>query len=100
MWKNSEITAVLDWKEAGYGDPGVDVAYALMELHLVGEPEATEEFLRVYETRCGSPVVNLYFWALAAAVRPMEQPEGWISDEPFQGRYREFVNWALVGIKK
>jgi aminoglycoside phosphotransferase (APT) family kinase protein len=99
LWDGGEISAVLDWEEAGYGDPGVDVAYALMELHLVGEPEAADEFLRVYEARSGCPVANLHFWSLAAAVRPMEQPEGWISDEPFQGRYREFVRRALAGIK-
>jgi aminoglycoside phosphotransferase (APT) family kinase protein len=98
LWSDDEITAVLDWEEAGYGDPGIDVAYALMELYLVGQPEAAKEFLQTYERLSGNPVANLHFWALAAAVRPIELPEGWISDEPYQSRFRAFVQWALAGI--
>jgi hypothetical protein len=76
------------------------VAYALMDLYLVGASEAAEEFLRVYEALRGGPVANLHFWALAAATRPMAQPEGWIDNEPFQGRFRAFVQWALAGINR
>jgi aminoglycoside phosphotransferase (APT) family kinase protein len=100
LWENGEISAVIDWEEAGFGDPGVDMAYALRELYFVGAPEVAEEFLRTYESRSGSPVANFHFWALAAAVRLMEIPDSWISEEPFQHRYREFLRWAMIGINQ
>lgn len=99
LWEDDEISAVIDWEEAGYGDPGVDVAYALMDFYLIGQLDAWAEFLRAYEAARGGPVPNLHFWALAAAARPIHRPEGWISEEPFISRHREFVQWALEGVQ-
>ena len=44
---------MLDWEEAGYGHPAADVAYARMGYCIEGEPEAADEFLRVYEQAAG-----------------------------------------------
>jgi aminoglycoside phosphotransferase (APT) family kinase protein len=68
---------VIDWEEAAYGDPAVDLAYARMNMILMGLPEAAEEFLRIYELETGRPVKNLGFWELAASVRPMIDPVDW-----------------------
>ena len=40
-----DITAVVNWEDSGYGDPGVDVAYCRMELFLEGMNDAADEFL-------------------------------------------------------
>ncbi len=40
LWKEGEISAVLDWEEAACGDPIIDVAYARMNMFLMGLPEA------------------------------------------------------------
>jgi aminoglycoside phosphotransferase (APT) family kinase protein len=81
LWHKNEISAVIDWEEAAYGDPAVDVAYARMNILLMGLPEAADEFLRVYESEMRRPVKNLGFWELAASVRPMIDPEDWSVDE-------------------
>lgn len=77
LWHENEISAVIDWEEASYGDPAYDVAYARMNMILMGLPEAADEFLRVYEFETGSKIKNLGFWELASAVRPMTDPVDW-----------------------
>ena len=91
LWEGSHIAAVVDWEEAAYGDPGIAVAYCRMDIFLLGLREAAEEFLRVYKVEAGGRVANLGFWELAAAVRPMYNPEGWITESPAKERFREFI---------
>ena len=80
LWHKNEISAVLDWEEAAYGDPAIDVAYARMNMFLMNLPEAADEFLRVYESETGGKIENLGFWELAASVRPMIDPIDWKVD--------------------
>ena len=82
LWHENEISAVIDWEEAAYGDPAVDIGYALMNMTLMGLPEAADKFLQVYESEIGAPVKNLGFWELAAAVRPMINAQDWRIDRP------------------
>jgi aminoglycoside phosphotransferase (APT) family kinase protein len=78
LWDGGWISAVLDWEDAGYGDPGIDVAYCYMHLFLSGMSGAADEFLRAYEVETERPVANLGFWGLAAATRPMSDPLRWM----------------------
>jgi len=91
LWDEGRIVAVIDWEEAALGDPGIDVAYARMDMVLLGLPDAAEVFLRAYEEATGRSVANLGFWQLVAAARPMFAPEGWITDSPAAERFGEFV---------
>jgi aminoglycoside phosphotransferase (APT) family kinase protein len=95
LWDRGRITAVVDWEEAAYGDPGIDVAYSRMEMFLNGmSRRAADEFLNIYETEMGRRVANLGFWELAAAARPMFNPAGWITESPAQERFRQFIEGA------
>ena len=95
LWEANEISAVIDWEEAAYGDPAVDVGYALMNMMLMGLPDAADEFLRVYETQTGGPLKNLGFWELAAAVRPLTDPEDWkINRSPGRNIFQTFLEVA------
>jgi aminoglycoside phosphotransferase (APT) family kinase protein len=100
LWENGVICGVLDWEEVGCGDAGIDVAYQLMELALVGEEEAAETFLQIYEAAVGKKVANLAFWKLAVAVRPIKRPDDWIDSSPFQERFRRFVRTALDTLER
>jgi aminoglycoside phosphotransferase (APT) family kinase protein len=93
------IVTVLDWGEAGYGDPGIDVAYCLMDFVLSGLDQPAIEFLSAYTSSAG-PVANLALWKLAAAVRPIYLPEGWIDHSPVRERFRSFVQEAVEEAKK
>lgn len=95
LWDKGVISAVVDWEEAAQGDPGIDVAYCRMDMILCGMGEAADEFLAVYEKETDKPVSNLGFWELAAAVRPMFNPDGWISESPSKERFADFVDAAI-----
>lgn len=95
LWDQDRISAVVDWEEASQGDPAIDVAYCRMEMFLVGMKEAADTFLEIYETETGKPVSNLGLWELAAAVRPIFNPVGWISESPAKERFAEFVDAAI-----
>ena len=95
LWQEGEISSVLDWEEAACGDSAIDVAYARMNMFLMGLPEAAEAFLRTYEAESGRKTENLAFWELAAAVRPMVDPADWEVDrEPKGGRFLQFMQAA------
>ena len=66
-----------------------------MDMILCGMGKAADEFLSVYEKEMGRPVSNLGFWELAAAVRPMLTPDGWISDSPSKEHFADFVDAAI-----
>lgn len=95
LWHEGVISAVLDWEEAAQGDPGIDVAYCRMDMILNGMNEAADAFLAAYEREMGQPVANLGFWELAAAVRPIFSPDGWISESPARERFADFVDAAV-----
>ena len=95
LWYEGEISAVLDWEEAACGDPVIDVAYARMNMILMGVPEAAVEFLRVYEAETGHPAENLGFWEMAAAVRPMVDPGDWeVAGPPRMDVFQQFISTA------
>lgn len=62
LWNHGQITVVVDWEEAAYGDPGIDVAYCLMEMVIMGFIDEAAEFQSVYKAETGHPVANLTFW--------------------------------------
>jgi aminoglycoside phosphotransferase (APT) family kinase protein len=83
LWDRGRIAAVVDWEEAGYGDPGIDVAFCRMDMFLNGMGRrAADEFLNVYEAEMGRQVANLGFWELAAGARQTYDPEGLIPGSP------------------
>jgi aminoglycoside phosphotransferase (APT) family kinase protein len=95
LWKEGEISAVLDWEEAACGDPVIDVAYARMNMYLMGLPVAADEFLHAYEGETGHTAENLGIWEMAAAARPMDAPEAWNMDqEVIAKRFHQFVEEA------
>lgn len=95
LWDKGVISAVVDWEEAAQGDPGIDVAYCRMDMILCGMSEAADAFLETYENEMGKSVANLGFWELAAAVRPMFNPDDWISESPAKERFADYVDAAI-----
>jgi aminoglycoside phosphotransferase (APT) family kinase protein len=105
LWHQGNISAVVDWEEAARCDPAYDLAYTRMELFLLGLDEAAKVLLEVYEAETGRRVENLAFWELAASVRSMPDPAGWIpewasfgkidfTDQIVRERLRRFIQAA------
>ncbi|HAL47629.1 MAG: hypothetical protein CL694_15710 [Chloroflexi bacterium] len=78
LWLDGQVSAVLDWDAAGYGDPALDVGYFRMNMYLRGIKEAADIFLERYESESGAAVRNLGFWELARAAGPLPEPGRWI----------------------
>lgn len=94
LWDGGEISAVVDWEEAAWGDPEIDAAYLLMELSLIGMDRTRGVFLEAYEAALGRRPENLALWELCAAARPMFSPDGWVSDSPAKERFVQFIDDA------
>jgi aminoglycoside phosphotransferase (APT) family kinase protein len=100
LWHEGEISAILDWEEAACGDPIIDVAYARLNMALMGLPEAAEEFLHIYESESGHRAINLGFWEMAATVRPMFAPLEWqVDGSPGRDLLRQFMVEAKQKVK-
>jgi aminoglycoside phosphotransferase (APT) family kinase protein len=102
LWQGNRIVAIVDWEEAAFGDTAYDVAYARLDITMLGYGHVADELLRVYEDEMGCPAKNLGLWELAAAVRPLF---GWgdeIYKSPAKERLEGFLAQAIkrVGIKK
>lgn len=91
LWHEGHISAVVDWEEAGFGDAAIDVAYCRMQLYLEGLDDAAETLLQVYEQESGKQIVNLGLWELAAAARPMTDPDGWFTRPFMRERFQHFI---------
>jgi len=74
LWEGGEIAAVIDWEEAGFADPGLDLAYTRMDLTLRGMHDAAAHLVQVYEDEIGHSTENLALWELAAGTRLMPDP--------------------------
>lgn len=94
LWLDGEISAVVDWEEAAYGDPAYDVAYCRTEFFLEGLDEAAETFTQVYKQQTGHALENLALWELASSVRPMTDPTGWFTRPHMEERFRKFIENA------
>jgi aminoglycoside phosphotransferase (APT) family kinase protein len=106
LWDGDRITAVVDWEEAAYGDPAIDVAYLCMGLIVEGLSKEADEFLTTYEAAAARRVENLGYWELAAAARNMPDPAqwddewaalgGWVESKDLKRqRFRQFIAEAL-----
>jgi aminoglycoside phosphotransferase (APT) family kinase protein len=97
LWSQGRISAVVDWEEAAFGDPAIDVGYCRMNMLLRGMTQAADEFLKTYEIETGREAANLAFWELAAAARPMIDPPDWeIDAPPGSDRFCQFIESALL----
>ncbi len=94
LWRADEISAVVDWEEAGYGHPAADVAYCRMGYFIEGLPEAAETFLRVYEAAAGWTLTDLPLFELAASARPMTDPTDWFAYPYMEEGFRRFIAGA------
>lgn len=92
--------AVIDWEDAGTGDPLTDLANGRLEIAMFGGQEAMAEFTGRY--RSLMPTVddtNLPCWDSCAALRPAGQMSSWGFDAAtltrLRDEHRAFVRQAL-----
>ena len=99
LWCRGQISGLVDWDAASYGDPALDVAYFRMNMYLRGIKEAADIFLDYYESESG-PVENLAFWELACAARPLPAPALWLPEYYEKGDVSAIVNRAETDFRE
>lgn len=99
LWKDNEITAIIDWEDAEIGDPFADVANCRLELLWTFGTDAMREFTNRYQSLTTFDFSTLPYWDLIAALRPAFKLSKWGLDDltkrQMQERHSVFVEQAI-----
>lgn len=100
LWREGRLVGVLDWEDAAWGSPLLDLAIARLDacfaFGIGAEDRLAQAYFRLHpELR----VPELALWDLVAALRPMGQLELWAGDPHKAGvwrtRMRTFIEHAF-----
>ncbi|HSX05704.1 MAG TPA: phosphotransferase [Candidatus Saccharimonadales bacterium] len=100
IWKHNKLAGIIDWEDAGYGDPLADLGNGRLEILMFFGPEASETFTNHYQSLMPAlDYGNLPYWDLCAALRPAGKMAEWGLDgetlQKFQNGHRHFVDQAI-----
>lgn len=99
LWKEGQVTAILDWEDAAVGDPLADVANTRLELLWALGVEAMETFTTAYRAIAPIDFSKLSYWELYAALRPAGKLQSWGLEKDIETTMRErhhrFVQQAI-----
>lgn len=68
LWDEHSCVALIDWKSAGVGDPGLDLGRLRMNMAIRYGHDAAEQVLRGWEAETGHPAANLPYWDAVSAL--------------------------------
>ncbi len=80
LWKDGQLAAVIDWEDSALGDPLSDVAVARLDVLWAFGVEAMHDFTQQYRAATALDWVDLPYWDLAAALRPIGKFTTWALD--------------------
>lgn len=111
VWNDGELTAVVDWEDAEFGDPLADLAICRLDSLLILGREPMEAFTERYLSATGINTAHLPCWDLCAALRAAPAIATWAAHFPALGRpditeesmdaaLQEFVENALARLPK
>lgn len=69
LWRDGKLAAVIDWEDAGLGDPLVDLSISRLDLAWIFGTEAMDSFTEQYRSRMPIDYTDLAYWDLVAALR-------------------------------
>lgn len=67
-WDGDTCIALIDWKDAGAGDPGVDLGQLRMQMSIQYGLDAAGYVLDGWQIETGRPAENLPYWDIVAAL--------------------------------
>jgi aminoglycoside phosphotransferase (APT) family kinase protein len=77
LWTGDTCTALIDWKTAGAGHPGVDLGGLRLQLALHYGPDAAELVLRGWRRESGRDAEAMPYWDAIAALNTPTELQGW-----------------------
>jgi aminoglycoside phosphotransferase (APT) family kinase protein len=93
IWRDGRIAALLDWEDAGVGDPLADVGNARLELLWAFGAAAVEIFTATYRARAATTPWDhrLALWDLIAVARLVPRLDGFGLDDQALGARRDLA---------
>ena len=96
LWKDGQLVAIIDWEDAGLGDPLADVANSRLEILWAFGIEAMQHFTQQYQSITPIDFTNLPYWDLCAALRRVAQIAQWGLDDTTERTMRERHRWFVT----
>ncbi len=67
LWSGDTCVTLIDWKNAGVGDPGVDLGQLRMKMAIQYGLDAPDHVLHGWQRESGQPATNVAYWDVVAA---------------------------------
>jgi aminoglycoside phosphotransferase (APT) family kinase protein len=77
LWQCDRCVAVIDWKTAGVGDPGVDLGSLRMQMALQYGQDAPAHVLEGWQRQVGRAAIAVPYWDAVAALNTPTVMHGW-----------------------
>lgn len=77
LWDGDRCVALIDWKTAGVGHPGVDLGSLRMQMALQYGQDAPAHVLEGWERQTGRPAIAVSYWDAVAALNTPTVLHGW-----------------------
>jgi aminoglycoside phosphotransferase (APT) family kinase protein len=95
LWRDGALVGIIDWEDAGIGDPLADVGNSRLEILWSLGTDAMRAFTERYQALTAWDVANLPYWDLCAALRLRRFPE-WAADAAAEQTKREQYRWFIT----
>ena len=77
LWEGDQCVALIDWKTAGVGDPGVDLGSLRMQMALQYGLDAPAHVLEGWQRQAGWAAIAVPYWDAVAALNTPTVMDGW-----------------------
>ncbi len=77
LWQDGRLVAVLDWEDAGLGDPLADVACARVELCCMRDAQTAAQFTAAYGACAPLDMARLVGWDLFVSTAALQYMDSW-----------------------
>jgi aminoglycoside phosphotransferase (APT) family kinase protein len=78
LWDGDRCVALIDWKTAGVGDPGVDLGSLRMQMAIGYGQEAPAHVLEGWQEQAGRTATAVPYWDAVAALNTPTVMQGWL----------------------
>jgi aminoglycoside phosphotransferase (APT) family kinase protein len=77
LWEGDRCVALIDWKTAGVGDPGVDLGSLRMQMAIQYGEDAPPHVLEGWQRQVGREAIAVPYWDAVAALNTPTVMDGW-----------------------
>ncbi|WP_406050219.1 phosphotransferase family protein [Kribbella sp. NBC_00889] len=76
IWSGDEVAALIDWKTAGVGSPGVDLCELRKQVAITFGPDAPDHVLDGWQRATGTKANDVAYWDAVAALNTPTELDG------------------------